>query len=213
MGAVMTRGYGGRALPERISGAVVPPRLRLPRKAHRTRGVPVKLTHDQFAALAATLRETTTKILRELADQGLITLGRVRITVSSSPRGHTDMPDPVVCIANARLRGHSAPAAAYGDRPIGADGDPWPLDHRFPAGGDGRPRSPACAARRRSHWLESAARGRPETREARVPDCAGRRSSGRSSAAGRRARTGTRHRRAATGSEPSQGCLRASRSS
>lgn len=45
------------------------------------RGVLIKLTHEQIAALAATSRETTTKILGEYAEQGLISLGRGRITV------------------------------------------------------------------------------------------------------------------------------------
>ncbi|GAC1520244.1 MAG: hypothetical protein NVS3B1_02850 [Marmoricola sp.] len=45
------------------------------------RGVQVKLTHEQLAALAATSRETTTKVLGEFADSGLISLGRGRITV------------------------------------------------------------------------------------------------------------------------------------
>lgn len=41
----------------------------------------VKLTHEQLAALAATSRETTTKVLGEFADLGLISLGRGRIAV------------------------------------------------------------------------------------------------------------------------------------
>jgi len=45
------------------------------------RGVQVRLTHEQLAALAGTTRETTSKILGEYADQGLISLGRGRITV------------------------------------------------------------------------------------------------------------------------------------
>jgi len=45
------------------------------------RGTQVKLTHEQLAALAATSRETTTKILGEFADQGLVALNRGRITV------------------------------------------------------------------------------------------------------------------------------------
>jgi CRP-like cAMP-binding protein len=48
------------------------------------RGRQVKLTHEQLAALAATSRETTTKVLGEFADQGFITLGRGRITVLDS---------------------------------------------------------------------------------------------------------------------------------
>jgi CRP-like cAMP-binding protein len=44
-------------------------------------GLQVRLTHEQLAALAGTSRETTTKVLGELADQGLIVLGRGRITI------------------------------------------------------------------------------------------------------------------------------------
>src|SRR6266545_2693292 len=54
-----------------------------------SRGIQVKLTHEQLAALAATSRETTTKILGELADQGLIALGRGRITVLEQDRLRT----------------------------------------------------------------------------------------------------------------------------
>ncbi|MFZ2012607.1 MAG: Crp/Fnr family transcriptional regulator [Nocardioides sp.] len=45
------------------------------------RGLQVHLTHEQLAALAGTSRETTTKVLGELADQGLISLGRGRVTI------------------------------------------------------------------------------------------------------------------------------------
>jgi CRP/FNR family cyclic AMP-dependent transcriptional regulator len=45
------------------------------------RGIQVKLTHEQLAALAGTSRETATKILGEFADQGLLSLGRGRITI------------------------------------------------------------------------------------------------------------------------------------
>lgn len=45
------------------------------------RGAQVKLTHEQLAALAATSRETATKVLGEFADQGLISLGRGRISI------------------------------------------------------------------------------------------------------------------------------------
>jgi CRP-like cAMP-binding protein len=50
------------------------------------RGVQVKLTHEQLAALAGTSRETTTKILNEYAEQGLLSLGRGRITVLDMDR-------------------------------------------------------------------------------------------------------------------------------
>jgi len=45
----------------------------------------VTTTHEQLAALAGTSRETTTKILGELAEQGLISLGRGRITILDRP--------------------------------------------------------------------------------------------------------------------------------
>jgi CRP-like cAMP-binding protein len=46
-----------------------------------SRGVQVKLTHEQLAALAGTSRETTTKVLNEFAEQGMLSLGRGRITI------------------------------------------------------------------------------------------------------------------------------------
>jgi CRP/FNR family cyclic AMP-dependent transcriptional regulator len=49
-------------------------------------GIQIKLTHEQLAALAATSRETTTKIFGEFAEQGLISLGRGRITILSRGR-------------------------------------------------------------------------------------------------------------------------------
>jgi CRP/FNR family transcriptional regulator, cyclic AMP receptor protein len=45
------------------------------------RAIQVKLTHEQLAALAATSRETTTKILGEFAEQGVVSLGRGRINI------------------------------------------------------------------------------------------------------------------------------------
>lgn len=50
------------------------------------RGIQIQLTHEQVAALAGTSRETTTKILNEYAVQGLIRLGRGRITILDLPR-------------------------------------------------------------------------------------------------------------------------------
>lgn len=41
----------------------------------------VTLTHEQVAALVGTSRETATKVLGEFAVQGLIRLGRGRITL------------------------------------------------------------------------------------------------------------------------------------
>ncbi|WP_370095567.1 Crp/Fnr family transcriptional regulator [Streptacidiphilus sp. MAP12-20] len=41
----------------------------------------IRLTHQQIAALAGTTRETTTKVLRDLADRGLLRLARGRIVI------------------------------------------------------------------------------------------------------------------------------------
>jgi CRP/FNR family cyclic AMP-dependent transcriptional regulator len=46
----------------------------------------ITLTHEQLAALAGTSRETTTKVLHEFADDGLLRLARGRITVLDLPR-------------------------------------------------------------------------------------------------------------------------------
>lgn len=43
-------------------------------------------THEQLAALAGTSRETTTKILNEYAEQGLVRLGRGRISILDPDR-------------------------------------------------------------------------------------------------------------------------------
>lgn len=74
-----------KSVPERVAGALA---TLASASSGRPigRGVQVKLTHEQLAALAATSRETTTKILGELADQGLIALGRGRITVLDQER-------------------------------------------------------------------------------------------------------------------------------
>lgn len=49
------------------------------------RGIQVLLTHEQVAALAGTSRETTTKILNEYAEHGLVRLGRGKITIVDLP--------------------------------------------------------------------------------------------------------------------------------
>jgi len=52
------------------------------RRQHLLGRAPViALTHEQIASLAGTSRETTTKVLGELADRGLIRLARGRVTV------------------------------------------------------------------------------------------------------------------------------------
>jgi CRP/FNR family transcriptional regulator, cyclic AMP receptor protein len=45
------------------------------------RGVQIALTHEQIAALTGTSRETTTKVLDEYADRGLLRLGRGKVTI------------------------------------------------------------------------------------------------------------------------------------
>jgi CRP-like cAMP-binding protein len=54
------------------------------------RGLQVSLTHEQVAALAGTSRETTTKVLNEFADQGLLRLGRGKLTILDLPRLSTE---------------------------------------------------------------------------------------------------------------------------
>jgi CRP/FNR family transcriptional regulator, cyclic AMP receptor protein len=44
-------------------------------------GIQVSLTHEQIAALTGTSRETTTKVLGEYADRGLLRLARGKITI------------------------------------------------------------------------------------------------------------------------------------
>lgn len=72
-----------KSVPERIAGALLTLASHsgpFAREAH------VKLTHEQLAALAATSRETTTKVLGEFAEQGVISLGRGRITILAPER-------------------------------------------------------------------------------------------------------------------------------
>lgn len=45
------------------------------------RGVQIHLTHEQLAAIAGTTRETTTKVLNEYAEQGLLRLARGRVSI------------------------------------------------------------------------------------------------------------------------------------
>ncbi len=66
-----------KSVPERVAGTVAT----LAEGRSWLRGGQVRVTHEQLAALAGTSRETTTKVLGDLAHQGLVTLGRGRITV------------------------------------------------------------------------------------------------------------------------------------
>lgn len=66
-----------KSVPERLASTVAT----LAEGRGWLRGGQLRITHEQLAALAGTSRETTTKVLGDLADQGLITLSRGRITV------------------------------------------------------------------------------------------------------------------------------------
>lgn len=73
-----------KSVPERIATTL----LTLSEGGARTlgRGVQVRLTHEQLAALAATSRETTTKTLNEFAEAGIVGLGRGKITILDAAR-------------------------------------------------------------------------------------------------------------------------------
>ncbi len=74
-----------KSVPERIAGALV---TLAEGHTSRTlgRGIQIKLTHEQLAALAGTSRETTTKILGDFADLGLVSLGRGRVNILDPQR-------------------------------------------------------------------------------------------------------------------------------
>ena len=68
-----------KSVPERVAGTLAT--LAGQRRALSPRGPVVALTHEQIAALAGTSRETTTKVLGDFAERGLIRLARGRITL------------------------------------------------------------------------------------------------------------------------------------
>lgn len=68
-----------KSVPERIAGTLLT--LAAGHAGRMGRGTHVKLTHEQLAALAATSRETATRVLGEFADQGVIALSRGRISI------------------------------------------------------------------------------------------------------------------------------------
>jgi CRP/FNR family cyclic AMP-dependent transcriptional regulator len=78
-----------KTVPERIAGTLATLASQQRRYGLTARTNVVALTHEQIAALVGTSRETTTKILGEFADRGLIKLGRGRITVLD-PEGIRD---------------------------------------------------------------------------------------------------------------------------
>jgi len=74
-----------KSVPERIATTLCLLADEEPRRL-LGRGIQIQLTHELVAALAGTSRETTTKILNEYADQGLVNLGRGRITITDLRR-------------------------------------------------------------------------------------------------------------------------------
>ncbi len=73
-----------KTVPQRIATTLCLLADQEPRRL-LARGIQIQLTHEQVAALAGTSRETTTKILNEYAEQGLVHLGRGRITIADLP--------------------------------------------------------------------------------------------------------------------------------
>ncbi|MCA1693347.1 MAG: Crp/Fnr family transcriptional regulator [Actinobacteria bacterium] len=69
-----------KSVPERVAGALVTLAAATSGRPIG-RGIQVKPTHKQLAALAGTSRETTTKNPREFADLGLVSLGRGRVNI------------------------------------------------------------------------------------------------------------------------------------
>ena len=69
-----------KSVPQRIASTLCLLADKEPRRL-LGRGIQIQLTHEQVAALAGTSRETTTKILNEYAEQGLVHLGRGRVTI------------------------------------------------------------------------------------------------------------------------------------
>jgi CRP/FNR family transcriptional regulator, cyclic AMP receptor protein len=70
-----------KSVPQRIASTLTAFSGQQRRYGFAGRATIVALTHEQIAALVGTSRETATKILGEFADQGLIRLGRGRITL------------------------------------------------------------------------------------------------------------------------------------
>ena len=69
-----------KSVPERVAATL----CLLAREQQRRplgRGVQIALTHEQIAALTGTSRETTTKVLGEYAERGLLRLGRGKVTI------------------------------------------------------------------------------------------------------------------------------------
>ena len=70
-----------KSVPQRLASTLTALAGQQRRYGFTGRATVVALTHEQIAALVGTSRETATKILGEFAEQGLIRLGRGRITL------------------------------------------------------------------------------------------------------------------------------------
>ncbi|MDI3406226.1 Crp/Fnr family transcriptional regulator [Streptomyces cavernicola] len=79
-----------KSVPQRIATTLTTLATRTDTSAGKFRPGPrhpqIALTHEQLAALAGTSRETTTKVLHDFADRGLLRLARGRITVLDPAR-------------------------------------------------------------------------------------------------------------------------------
>lgn len=74
-----------KSVPQRIASSLHTLAADSPREGVLTRGQQIRLTHEQLAALVGTSRETTSKVLEEYAEQGLVRLGRGHITILDMP--------------------------------------------------------------------------------------------------------------------------------
>ncbi|WP_258023625.1 Crp/Fnr family transcriptional regulator [Streptomyces bambusae] len=70
-----------KSVPQRIATTLLTLTTETRPRVLGARSPQIALTHQQIAALAGTSRETTTKVLRDFADQHLIRLARGHITV------------------------------------------------------------------------------------------------------------------------------------
>lgn len=75
-----------KSVPQRIAKLLLQLAAPPNRRPLTARAEQVRLTHEQIAALVGTSRETTTKILGEFAERGLVRLGRGRITLLDRDR-------------------------------------------------------------------------------------------------------------------------------
>ena len=87
-----------KSVPQRVA-ATLCLLARDQQKRPLSRGIQLMLTHEQIAALTGTSRETTTKVLDEYADRGLLRLSRGKVTIldpdTNTPRPATDAPPEV----------------------------------------------------------------------------------------------------------------------